>query len=353
MSGIFKSVKKVFKKVGRVVKKILPVLVVAAAVYFGGAFLTAKLGGATFAQAGSVATSFTKAAGTWKSFLGGLGSGQGLASAATYAQTSYGIMQSGGALSAQVLGATNGVKALTSGGMNVAQAVQIGQNSGMAANSVFAVNGTAEAAQAAAQASYNSAIESFQTQAQATAQTATTVTDAGVRAAADVPGVTSNVQYGGQITGPGSVTSDAGASQALSGTPQVSTEIGKSSISGAPTTGATNVSDVGSGLWSPSAEEFSSMSTTDKMFWTNMQQNQAMAAQNAASNAAQLDMLKTANNRNFYMQLGSLGMQTVGQWMSGNAEEKESSRYRDFKPGGEEAAYDSLINNNRARGLLA
>ena len=106
MSGIFKSVKKVFKKIGRVVKKILPVLVVAAAVYFGGAFLTAKLGGATFAQAGSVATSFTKAAGTWKAFLGGLGSGQGLASAATYAQTSYGIMQAGGALSAQVLGAT-------------------------------------------------------------------------------------------------------------------------------------------------------------------------------------------------------------------------------------------------------
>ena len=78
-----------------------------------------------------------------------------------------------------------------------------------------------------------------------------------------------------------------------------------------------------------------------------------MAAQNAASNAAQLDMLKTANNRNFYMQLGSLGMQTVGQWMSGNAEEKENRRYRDFKPGGEDAAYDSLINNNRARGLLA
>ena len=294
MSGIFKSVKKIFKKVGRIVKKILPVLVIAAAVYFGGAFLTAKLGGATFAQAGSVATSFTKAAGTWKSFLGGLGSGQGLASAATYAQTSYGIMQGGGSLSAQVIGATNGVTALTSGGMNVSQAVKIGQNSGMAASDVFKVNGTAQAAQAAAQASYDNAISSFQATAQATAQTATTVADAGVRTATKIPGLDSNVPYGGQITGPGSVTSDAGASQALSGSTPVSSTINTSGVSGLTKTGGSSVSNIqGSNLWSPSAEEFSSMTSTDKMFWTSMQQNQALQAQNAAANAAQLDMLKT------------------------------------------------------------
>ena len=50
------------------------------------------------------------------------------------------------------------------------------------------------------------------------------------------------------------------------------------------------------------------------------------------------------------MQLGSLGMQTAGQWMSGKADEKESKHYRNFKPGGEDAAYDSLI--TRSRGII-
>ena len=69
MSGIFKSIKKVFKKVGKVIKKIAPYLIIAAGVYFGGSYLMSTYGGAGSAAAGSAATSFTKSAGVWKSFL--------------------------------------------------------------------------------------------------------------------------------------------------------------------------------------------------------------------------------------------------------------------------------------------
>jgi len=75
MSGIFKSIKKMFKKVGKVIKKIAPYLIIAAGVYFGGSYLMSTYGGATAGAAGSAATSFTKSAGVWKSFLGGLTNG--------------------------------------------------------------------------------------------------------------------------------------------------------------------------------------------------------------------------------------------------------------------------------------
>ena len=88
MSGIFKSVKKAFKKVGKVVKKIAPMLIVAAAVYFGGSYLMSMAGGASAAQSASVATSFTKSAGVWKSFIGGLANGTAASSAAAYAESS-------------------------------------------------------------------------------------------------------------------------------------------------------------------------------------------------------------------------------------------------------------------------
>jgi len=70
--SLFKSIKKMFKKFKKVVKKIAPYLLIAAAVYFGGSYMMSLAGGATAAQAGSVAGSFTKSAGVWQSFLGGL-----------------------------------------------------------------------------------------------------------------------------------------------------------------------------------------------------------------------------------------------------------------------------------------
>ena len=109
MSGIFKSVKKVFKKIGKVIKKIAPVLIIAAAVYFGGAYLMASSGAGTAAagasvtyNAGGVGAAFTKSAGVWKSFLGGLSNGTASSSAVAFAEGSYKASQAGMALSGQV-----------------------------------------------------------------------------------------------------------------------------------------------------------------------------------------------------------------------------------------------------------
>ena len=97
MSGIFKSVKKTLKKVGKFIKKIAPVLIIAAGVYFGGAYLMSS-GAASAGAAGSVGTSFTKAAGVWKSFIGGMSNGTASQSAAAFAEASYQASQGAGAL---------------------------------------------------------------------------------------------------------------------------------------------------------------------------------------------------------------------------------------------------------------
>ena len=118
MSGIFKSVKKVLKKVGKIVKKIAPYLILAAGVYFGGSYLMSVAGGATAGAAGSAAQSFTKSAGVWKSFMGGLANGNAASSAATYAEASYGVMKAGGSLAQQTAAATKAVNLYPTLGVN-------------------------------------------------------------------------------------------------------------------------------------------------------------------------------------------------------------------------------------------
>ena len=127
MSGIFKSIKKVFKKVGKVIKKIAPYLIIAAGVYFGGSYLMSIYGGATSAAAGSAATSFTKSAGVWKSFLSGLTNGTAAQSAAAFAEGSYqaSIGLNALPLSGQVLAGTSSVNALN-GVLSTQQAVTAG-----------------------------------------------------------------------------------------------------------------------------------------------------------------------------------------------------------------------------------
>lgn len=132
MSGIFKSVKKVFKKIGKVIKKIAPVLIIAAAVYFGGAYLMASSGAGTAAagasvtySAGGVGAAFTKSAGVWKSFLGGLSNGTASSSAVAFAEGSYKASQAGMALSGQVAAGTASVNNLATMG-TVGEAVKSG-----------------------------------------------------------------------------------------------------------------------------------------------------------------------------------------------------------------------------------
>jgi len=130
--NFFKSVKKAFSKVGKIVKKIAPVLVVAAAVYFGGAYLMASAGtvgsaaGASVTYgAGGVAEAFTKSAGVWKSFLGGLSSGTASQSAVAFAEGSFKASQLGMSLSGQVAAGTSAVNFLSSG-VSTSQAISQG-----------------------------------------------------------------------------------------------------------------------------------------------------------------------------------------------------------------------------------
>ena len=139
MSGIFKSVKKVFKKIGKVVKKILPVLIVAAAVYFGGSYLMTMMGGGSAAAAGSAATSFTKSAGVWKSFMSGLSSGNASKNAVAFAEASYtaSVGQNALPLSGQIAAGTTAVNAIGAGstlktavGFGVEEATNLWQSGG-------------------------------------------------------------------------------------------------------------------------------------------------------------------------------------------------------------------------------
>jgi hypothetical protein len=138
MSGIFKSVKKVFKKIAKVVKKIAPYLLLAAGVYFGGAYLMSSMGGAGAAASSTIGMgqafqgagfmervtgAFKVSGGVWKSFFGGLGTtAGGLKSAAAFANGTYNAMTSGAALSAGILGGTEAVAGIANG-MSMADAV--------------------------------------------------------------------------------------------------------------------------------------------------------------------------------------------------------------------------------------
>jgi len=126
------AIKKFFKKVTKFVKKIAPVLIVAAAVYFGGAYLMASAGTAgasagasvTYA-AGGVGEAFTKSAGVWKSFLGGLSSGTASQSAVAFAEGSFKASQAGMTLSGQVAAGTSAVNMLSTG-VSTGEAVKQG-----------------------------------------------------------------------------------------------------------------------------------------------------------------------------------------------------------------------------------
>jgi hypothetical protein len=149
MSGIFKSIKKAFKGIGKLVKKLAPVLIIAAGVYFGGAYMMSMAGGASAAQSASVAGSFTKSAGVWQSFMGGLANGNAASSAAAYAEASYGAMQGGASVAAQAVAGTSAVQSL-SAVHNVELAVKLGTNAGSVFDTAKVSGATTEGAMSGA-----------------------------------------------------------------------------------------------------------------------------------------------------------------------------------------------------------
>lgn len=206
MSGIFKSVKKGLKKLGKVVKKIAPVLIVAAGVYFGGSYLMTMAGGAGAAQSASVAGSFTKSAGVWKSFFSGLGNGTAAQSAASYAEASYLTMIDGGTLSAQVAAGTSAVEALGATG-TVAQAVPAGVNAGSVYRQALSNGATPDIAQQSAIGSVANSLGGATTPISASGTTTAAVDGAGMISTGNP-----NAGWGIPATGTGAMEQAAVAS---------------------------------------------------------------------------------------------------------------------------------------------
>ena len=110
MSGIFKSVKKVFS--GKKSGKFWKAIVIAAAIYFGGAYLLSAMGGAGAQASMGVAKSMTHSGNVWKNALSSMLTGGGSTkSAAAYAKGVYKARNLN--VSSQVMSGTNSVKTLS------------------------------------------------------------------------------------------------------------------------------------------------------------------------------------------------------------------------------------------------
>jgi len=111
MSGVFKSVKKVFRSVGNFIKKYWKPIVIAAAVYFGGAYLMSAGGGSSVAAATKVGTSATHAGQVWRNAVSSMLSGGGAkASASAYADAVYKAKNL--SVSNEVIAGANAVKGI-------------------------------------------------------------------------------------------------------------------------------------------------------------------------------------------------------------------------------------------------
>ena len=160
MSGIFKSVKKVFRNIGKFFKKYWKAIVIAAAVYFGGAYLMARMGGAGAAAQSAlglgeaysgmgvgqrVGGAFRHSGNIWRNALSSmLKGGSATASASAYSQAVVGM--SGRSISSQVAAGTSAVQSLN-WMRNVAQVSPFSQGhindaaaDGIAAGKVYANN---------------------------------------------------------------------------------------------------------------------------------------------------------------------------------------------------------------------
>ena len=336
MSGIFKSVKKGLKKLGKVIKKIAPVLIVAAAVYFGGAYLMSM--GAGPAAAGSAAQSVTKSAGVWKSFLGGLSNGTAAQSAASYAEASYITMvKHSGSLSAQVAAGTSAVEALGATG-SMAQSVPIGVSAGNTYTQVLQSGATPEIAHKAAT---KSVAESL-----------------GVRTLPNIPGAEAAAESA-ITTLPKGVGADAAAEKMITPLGTVTPEMQANALASDSTLGP-----VTEGMIAGNATQYRSVSTpspvTDATKASNVARpgvesldpsdpdywkKRSILADERSAVAEQMrheQIMKVYENQAKTSMWG-LGIQgagllanAYGQYSQGRAVEKERERILNWKPTGNE-----------------
>lgn len=331
MSGIFKSVKKAFKKVGKVIKKIAPVLIVAAAVYFGGSYLMASAGGASAQAAASVGTSFTKSAGVWKSFIGGLSSGTASKSAVAFAEGSFKASQAGMALSGQVAAGTAAVNNLSTMG-TIGEAVNAGVNmaqsafsSGADPQSSWGIlwNGlndpTAPALEAAEAASAASPAGNLLSPEQtAELESGLFNQDTYMADASAMP--------------PGAMSTDSTASAMSDGYGMGTSPADQTGFAGSATGPATPTVEAPQGLLTPRTEAPSTMTYMTEMIARNQELTlEGIRAQNDLLKE-QIAARASADKMKLGLTAGGMILNVLGNAQQASAAEKERNRSRNFVP---------------------
>lgn len=310
-----------FKKFTKVVKKIAPYLLIAAAVYFGGSYMMSIAGGASAQAAGGVATSFTKSAGVWKSFLGGLGSGSASKSAAAYAQASYDSAQLGLTVSAQAAAGTTAVQAL-SGGLTVQESVLAGVKGGEYYTNLVSSNSGISAMDA-----LNNTLTKVDSFTPQVASSEGMYTDAFTGAQRTMDG-TSNVVQGqitktadgaatGQITGQAQASTPTVTRDQIVETPQVQAAgVPLSSVDTMPRPGA-------NATW----QEWATYNSYRSEMNDQARHKQMMTI---------YDNQHRTNMIGLWMKGAGYGLTAWSEYQKGKDEEKERDRVRNWKPTGEE-----------------
>lgn len=324
MSGIFKSVKKAFKSIGKVVKKVLPVLVIAAAVYFGGSYLM-SLGAPSAGAAMSTAKSVSKSAGVWKSFLGGLGSGTASSSAAAFAEASYQAM---GTLpvSGQVAAGTAAVNALGTG-MKVGEAITFGVK---AAETAWGSGST--------QSAWQSLIGGFGATPDAVANVASqTQLPASGNLVKSVTGEVAPSSMGTETLATPTAASSA-ATQGIDfsqgwGADSLMSLPGHTSAVSAPATDFISASAQGQGY-------LDSLRTQSTGLFDVMLENIKQGSEEAAKRHTER---MAAMKMGWAIQGGGLIMSGLGAYASARDKEKELERTRNWKPTGTERYSDGRL----------
>lgn len=312
--SLWKSIKKGFKKFTKFIKKIAPYLLIAAAVYFGGAYMMSLSAGAS--QAASVAGSFTKSAGVWKSFLGGLSTGTASSSAAAYAEASFQAASLGLPISSQAAAGTAAVNGLGAN-MQVGAAIKRGVAVGKEYQTVFNANPDMAKNDLLQQAMGNVPV------------------DGAAAPLADVSVLPETVPSASQVdayrAGEGAVTQDLkGAStQAVTSDVAETTadpagiSVDQSAVT--PSTGATVE------LPNPGDADY-----LDKMIIYEQQQARL---DRANQHAQTMEMYANNHRMNMYGLLFKglgYGMNAYSQYQEGKEIEKEKERRRTWKPAGTE-----------------
>ena len=375
MSGIFKSIKKVFKKVGKAIKKIAPYLIIAAGVYFGGSYLMSTYGGATSAAAGSAATSFTKSAGVWKSFLGGLTNGSAAQSAAAFAEGSYqaSLGLNSLPLSGQVAAGTSAVNALN-GTLSTKQAVDVGVN--LAKGAWTQAGGDPQAMSNIVQKAWNQSqsINEQLLSVDAAGSSAISTLDSSTMAQID-----KDMEWGGDIY-QRALAKGGGVEQAATNVSSPTTMLsGRYAEDAGTLPVASDAKQMVGDISYPSGVDYSQQSgvitaaqqaaktnTADtavdsgwKGLLTSMiTSNEAAAANTAKYNQDYLAHLKdlanrrdTANKNQLMWSMAQTGLKAVGGYMTASAERKEANRARNWSRSEDKPMWDPWSGEHR-KGII-